>query len=121
MSGENFVSSADDFADQARPATSSARETAAHPVSAGTCSALSGTRLETGLPGRAGVGRARCTLFDIRSAWPVAAVAAALLLLTILRLALSAVMPLAPDEAYYWAWSRALAPGYFDHPPMVAL
>ncbi len=30
-------------------------------------------------------------------------------------------MPLAPDEAYYWTWSRALAPGYFDHPPMVAL
>lgn len=30
-------------------------------------------------------------------------------------------MPLLPDEAYYWVWSRALAPGYFDHPPMVAL
>jgi 4-amino-4-deoxy-L-arabinose transferase-like glycosyltransferase len=29
--------------------------------------------------------------------------------------------PLAPDEAYYWLWSRALAPGYPDHPPMVAL
>ncbi len=28
---------------------------------------------------------------------------------------------LAPDEAYYWVWSRALAPGYLDHPPMVAL
>lgn len=30
-------------------------------------------------------------------------------------------MPLLPDEAYYWVWSRALAPGYLDHPPMVAL
>ncbi len=30
-------------------------------------------------------------------------------------------MPLSPDEAYYWTWSRALAPGYLDHPPMVAL
>ncbi len=29
--------------------------------------------------------------------------------------------PLAPDEAYYWVWSRALAAGYLDHPPMVAL
>ena len=38
-----------------------------------------------------------------------------------LRLALAATLPLAPDEAYYWIWSRALAPGYFDHPPMVAL
>src|SRR5262249_36556797 len=25
------------------------------------------------------------------------------------------------DETYYWIWSRALAPGYLDHPPMVAL
>lgn len=24
------------------------------------------------------------------------------------------------DEAYYWLWSRRLAAGYFDHPPMVA-
>lgn len=28
---------------------------------------------------------------------------------------------MAPDEAYYWVWSKALAPGYLDHPPMVAL
>ena len=26
-----------------------------------------------------------------------------------------------PDEAYYWVYSRDLAWGYFDHPPMVAL
>ena len=25
------------------------------------------------------------------------------------------------DEAYYWVWSKNLAWGYFDHPPMVAL
>ncbi|MBV8118972.1 MAG: glycosyltransferase family 39 protein [Alphaproteobacteria bacterium] len=47
--------------------------------------------------------------------------AAALGLLTLLRLALAASLPLAPDEAYYWVWSRALAPAYFDHPPMIAL
>jgi len=41
--------------------------------------------------------------------------------LTALRLVLCAVLPLAPDEAYYWVWSRALQPGYLDHPPMVAL
>ena len=41
--------------------------------------------------------------------------------LTLLRLAVAASIPLAPDEAYYWVWSRALAPGYLDHPPMVAL
>jgi 4-amino-4-deoxy-L-arabinose transferase-like glycosyltransferase len=40
---------------------------------------------------------------------------------TLVRLALAAWMPLAPDEAYYWVWSHALAPGYLDHPPMVAL
>ena len=41
-------------------------------------------------------------------------------LLTLLRLVVAAGTPLAPDEAYYWVWSRALAPGYLDHPPMVA-
>jgi 4-amino-4-deoxy-L-arabinose transferase-like glycosyltransferase len=46
---------------------------------------------------------------------------AALLALTVLRLAVAAAAPLSPDEAYYWLWSRALAPGYLDHPPMVAL
>ncbi len=40
---------------------------------------------------------------------------------TVVRLAVSAMLPLAPDETYYWIWSRALAPGYLDHPPMVAL
>ena len=46
---------------------------------------------------------------------------AALLALTALRLLLAAILPLAPDEAYYWVWSRSLQPGYLDHPPMVAL
>jgi 4-amino-4-deoxy-L-arabinose transferase-like glycosyltransferase len=41
--------------------------------------------------------------------------------LTVLRLWVAARMPLSPDEAYYWVWSRALAAGYLDHPPMVAL
>ena len=46
---------------------------------------------------------------------------AALAALTLLRLVLCAVLPLAPDEAYYWVWSRDLQAGYLDHPPMVAL
>jgi 4-amino-4-deoxy-L-arabinose transferase-like glycosyltransferase len=37
------------------------------------------------------------------------------------RLLLAAVIPVFPDEAYYWLWSRNLALGYFDHPPLVAL
>ncbi len=32
----------------------------------------------------------------------------------------AAVVPVSPDEAYYWLWSRHPAIGYFDHPPMVA-
>ena len=44
-----------------------------------------------------------------------------LLVLTAIRLWVAARLPLSPDEAYYWVWSRALAPGYLDHPPMVAL
>ncbi len=52
---------------------------------------------------------------------PLIWAAAGLAALTLLRLWLAAVTPLAPDEAYYWVWSRALAAGYLDHPPMVAL
>ena len=44
-----------------------------------------------------------------------------LLMLTAVRLAVAARAPLSADEAYYWIWSKALAPGYLDHPPMVAL
>lgn len=40
---------------------------------------------------------------------------------TLLRLILGAVVPLFPDETYYWEWSRRLAGGYFDHPPMIAV
>ncbi|MGV8124699.1 MAG: ArnT family glycosyltransferase [Candidatus Xenobiia bacterium LiM19] len=29
-------------------------------------------------------------------------------------------VPLSGDEAYYWMWSKRLALGYYDHPPMVA-
>jgi 4-amino-4-deoxy-L-arabinose transferase-like glycosyltransferase len=39
---------------------------------------------------------------------------------TAIRLAFAAVVPLFPDEAYYWEWSRRLAGGYFDHPPVLA-
>jgi 4-amino-4-deoxy-L-arabinose transferase-like glycosyltransferase len=41
--------------------------------------------------------------------------------LTLIRLLVAGCTALSPDEAYYWVWSRALAPGYLDHPPMVAL
>jgi 4-amino-4-deoxy-L-arabinose transferase-like glycosyltransferase len=41
--------------------------------------------------------------------------------LTLIRIAVAAIAPLAPDEAYYWVFSHALAPGYLDHPPMVAI
>jgi 4-amino-4-deoxy-L-arabinose transferase-like glycosyltransferase len=47
--------------------------------------------------------------------------AAALAAVTLVRLVMAAMVPLAPDETYYWIWSRALATGYLDHPPMVAL
>src|ERR1700738_3154777 len=43
------------------------------------------------------------------------------LALAALRLAAAAWTPLTFDEAYYWMWSKHLAPGYYDHPPMVAL
>jgi 4-amino-4-deoxy-L-arabinose transferase-like glycosyltransferase len=30
------------------------------------------------------------------------------------------LLPLHPDEAYYWVWSKNLQLSYYDHPPMVA-
>lgn len=45
----------------------------------------------------------------------------ALAALTLIRLVVAATVPLAPDEAYYWVWSRHLQPGYLDAPPMVAI
>jgi len=36
------------------------------------------------------------------------------------RLAVSTQFLLVPDEANYWQWSRYLALGYHDHPPMIA-
>ena len=44
-----------------------------------------------------------------------------LIVLCLYRLWAASRVSLLPDEAYYWVWSRALAPSYFDHPPMVAL
>jgi dolichyl-phosphate-mannose-protein mannosyltransferase len=38
-----------------------------------------------------------------------------------LRLIAAAWTPLTFDEAYYWTWSKHLSPGYYDHPPGVAL
>src|ERR1700685_3197610 len=47
--------------------------------------------------------------------------AVAVLALVALRLLGAAWTPLTFDEAYYWMWSKYLAFGYYDHPPMVAL
>jgi 4-amino-4-deoxy-L-arabinose transferase-like glycosyltransferase len=57
----------------------------------------------------------------MRPAAPALLALSAILALTLARLAVARFAPLAPDEAYYWVWSRALAPGYLDAPPMVAL
>jgi 4-amino-4-deoxy-L-arabinose transferase-like glycosyltransferase len=39
----------------------------------------------------------------------------------VVRLFYAARVLLVPDEAFYWVLSRHLAPGYLDHPPMIAL
>jgi len=36
------------------------------------------------------------------------------------RAVLAALAPITTDEAYYVDWARHLAPGYLDHPPLVA-
>jgi 4-amino-4-deoxy-L-arabinose transferase-like glycosyltransferase len=51
----------------------------------------------------------------------VRAVVLTVLALVALRLVCAALTPLTFDEAYYWTWSKHLAGGYYDHPPMVAV
>ena len=43
-----------------------------------------------------------------------------IIVLVALRLVAAAFTPITFDEAYYWMWSKHLAGGYYDHPPMVA-
>lgn len=38
----------------------------------------------------------------------------------ILKFILAYFLPLLPDEAYYWVWSKHLQLSYFDHPAMIA-
>jgi 4-amino-4-deoxy-L-arabinose transferase-like glycosyltransferase len=40
--------------------------------------------------------------------------------LIFLRAVMAGLLPLSADEAYYWLWSKNLAAGYYDHPPMIA-
>ena len=46
------------------------------------------------------------------------AVAAAILILVCVRLACAALVPLSFDESDYWIWSKHIAGGYLDHPPV---
>jgi hypothetical protein len=46
------------------------------------------------------------------------AVAAVIAALVLVRLIAAAFVPLAFDEALYWRWSKHLAGGYLDHPPL---
>lgn len=46
--------------------------------------------------------------------WAIVAV------VTLMRAIAGYKVPLTGDEAYYWEWSRHLAFGYVDHPPVVA-
>lgn len=40
--------------------------------------------------------------------------------LVLARFVAGGLLPLSADEAYYWLWSRHLAWGYYDHPPLIA-
>jgi 4-amino-4-deoxy-L-arabinose transferase-like glycosyltransferase len=43
-----------------------------------------------------------------------------IVVLIVVRGVVAAITPLAFDEAYYWQWSKNLAWGYYDHPPIIA-
>lgn len=66
---------------------------------------------------------AEARLGDIRivdpRAWRTAI--AVVVVAALVRLFFAWWIPLFPDETYYWDWSRHLAGGYFDHPPMIAV
>lgn len=47
-------------------------------------------------------------------------IALLILVLALARFWAGAALPLSADEAYYWLWSRHLAWGYYDHPPLIA-
>ena len=38
----------------------------------------------------------------------------------LIKLLIGALMPLSPDEAYYWFWSHHPQLSYYDHPPFVS-
>jgi 4-amino-4-deoxy-L-arabinose transferase-like glycosyltransferase len=46
------------------------------------------------------------------------AVVATILVLVGVRLVCAALAPLSFDESLYWLWSKHIAGGYFDHPPI---
>lgn len=45
---------------------------------------------------------------------------AAVIAIVLVRGIVLATTPLSFDEAYYWLWSKHLAAGYLDHPPLIA-
>ncbi len=49
------------------------------------------------------------------------AVAATILALVGVRLACAALIPLSFDESDYWIWSKTIAGGYLDHPPVTPI
>ncbi len=55
---------------------------------------------------------------DERRAWRLAL--GVVLAAVAVRLVLAGLVPLLPDETYYWEWSRRPAPSYFDHPPAIS-
>jgi hypothetical protein len=57
---------------------------------------------------------------DTSSSRAIAAVWFVVAIVIVVRALVAFKLPLTGDEAYYWEWSRHLAWGYVDHPPMVA-
>jgi 4-amino-4-deoxy-L-arabinose transferase-like glycosyltransferase len=82
----------------------------------------SGVTLPTADEGRRTTDENRRARHDVslnkRGSWRSAVVV--IVVAALVRLVFAALVPVFPDEAYYWEWSRQLAPGFFDHPPAIA-
>ncbi len=87
--------------------------------SLGSVSPCSAVNPDPSVPRTAAIGGNSDCPADIASTWRFAL--AWLVGAAVLRAALSALVPLLPDETYYWTWTRRLEAGYFDHPPGIAL
>jgi dolichol-phosphate mannosyltransferase len=85
----------------------------------GIVSSALGLGMPTWLSVSAGVIAGWTLIHSSRATWSYCA-ATILAIAVLLRIAYLNVLPLLPEEAYYWNYAKHIDIGYLDHPPLVA-